>query len=160
MSISPGIQVHLIFGPQSRNAVHSVSKETHHEFLGFPCDPGSNSSDPGWVIFDHRNLKQVATGFLHIVSKRIGKLKCTTKFTYLHSFQKETQLSTVRFFWDWVYDDVIRSYWNISMIWCMSFETECTLLWFGAFNREILNYNTDYRSEDLTFWHSCFKTLF
>ncbi len=48
-----------------------------------------------WTI-----LKQ---GFLHIVSKTIGKLKCTTKFTYLHSSQKETQLSTVRFFWDRVY---------------------------------------------------------
>ena len=33
-------------------------------------------------------------GFLHIVMKSIGKLKCTTKLTYLHSSQKETQLST------------------------------------------------------------------
>ena len=40
--------------------IHSVSKETHHEFLGFHCDPGSRSSDPGRVIFDHGNLKQVA----------------------------------------------------------------------------------------------------
>ena len=41
-------------------------------------------------------------GFLHIVTKSIDKLKCTTKFIYLHSSAKETQLSTVRFFWDWV----------------------------------------------------------
>ncbi len=39
------------------NYVHSVSKETHHEFIGFPCDPGSRSSDPGQVIFDHWDLK-------------------------------------------------------------------------------------------------------
>ena len=31
--------------------LHSVSKETHHEFIGFPCDPRSRSSDPGRVIF-------------------------------------------------------------------------------------------------------------
>ena len=40
--------------------IHSVSKETHHEFPGFPCDPGSRSSDPGGVTFDHAYLKQVA----------------------------------------------------------------------------------------------------
>ena len=39
---------------------HSVSKETHHEFTGFPCYPGSRSSDPGGVTFDHAYLKQVA----------------------------------------------------------------------------------------------------
>ena len=41
--------------------------------------------------------------FLQIVTKSIGKMKYTTKFIYLHSSEKETQLSTVRFFWDWVY---------------------------------------------------------
>ncbi len=29
--------------------IHSVSKEMHHEFIGFRCDPGSRSSDPGRV---------------------------------------------------------------------------------------------------------------
>ena len=47
------VDVHLMW-------LHSLSKETHHEFLDFPCDPGSSSSHPGQVIFDHRNLKQVA----------------------------------------------------------------------------------------------------
>ncbi len=40
--------------------------------------------------------------FLHIVTKNIGKMKCTTKI-YLHSSQKETQLSMLHFFWNWVY---------------------------------------------------------
>ncbi len=31
-------------------------------------------------------------------------MKYTTKFINLHSSTKETQLSTVRFFWDWVYN--------------------------------------------------------
>ena len=39
-------------------------------------------------------------GFLHIVTKSKGKMKYTTKFIYLHSFQKEKQLSMVRFFRD------------------------------------------------------------
>ncbi len=42
-------------------------------------------------------------GFLHIVTKSMDKMKYTAKFIYLHSSQKEMQLSTVRFFWDWVY---------------------------------------------------------
>ena len=37
--------------------VNSVSKETHHEFFGFPCDPGSRSNDPAGVIFVYENLK-------------------------------------------------------------------------------------------------------
>ncbi len=40
--------------------LHSVSKETHHKFIGFTCDPGSRSGDPSRVIFYHANLKQVA----------------------------------------------------------------------------------------------------
>ena len=40
--------------------LHSVSKETHHEFTCFPCDAGSSSSDPGGVTFDHAYLKKVA----------------------------------------------------------------------------------------------------
>ncbi len=39
--------------------IHSVSKETHNQFFGFPCVPGSRSSDFGRIIFDHGNLKQV-----------------------------------------------------------------------------------------------------
>ena len=42
-------------------------------------------------------------GLLHIVTKRIAKMKYATKFIYLHSSAKDTQLSMVRFFWDWVY---------------------------------------------------------
>ncbi len=34
-----------------------------------------------------------------------GKMKYTTKFIYLHSSQKETQLSMLRFFWRRVYDN-------------------------------------------------------
>ena len=45
----------------------SVSKEMHNEFIGFPCKPGSRSSDPGLVILDN-----------------------TTKFIYLHSSQRNT----------------------------------------------------------------------
>ncbi len=40
--------------------------------------------------------------FGSVVTKSLGKMKYTTKFIYLHSFAKDTQLSTVRFFWDWV----------------------------------------------------------
>ncbi len=58
---------------------HSVSKETLHEFIGFPCDPGSRSSDPGRIIFDHGNLS-------------IGEMKYSTKFIYPHSSPKETHL--------------------------------------------------------------------
>ena len=47
---TPGITTHI----------HSVSKEMHHEFISFPCDPGSRSDDPGRVIYDNGNLKQVA----------------------------------------------------------------------------------------------------
>ncbi len=54
----------------------------HHEIIGFPRNPVSRSGDPGRVIFYHENLK----------------------FIYLHSSAKETQLSTVLFFWDWVYN--------------------------------------------------------
>ncbi len=56
--------------------------------------PLSIAREP-WTIFEW--------GFLHIVTKSIGKMKYTAKFIYLHSSQKEMQLSTVRFFRDWVY---------------------------------------------------------
>ncbi len=36
-----------------------ISKETRHYFTGFPFDPGSRSSDPGIVIFGHKNFEQV-----------------------------------------------------------------------------------------------------
>ncbi len=45
-------------------------------------------------------------GFLHIVTKSIGKMKYSTKFICLHSSPKYMPLCTVRFFWacwDWVY---------------------------------------------------------
>ena len=47
-------------------------------------------------------------GLLHIVTKSIDKMKYTTRFIYLHSSPKETQLSTVRFFLDWVYFLIFR----------------------------------------------------
>ena len=54
-----------------------------------------------WVLRENR--EQFSNGvFLHIVTKSIGKMKYTAKFIYLHSSQKEMQLSTVRFFRDWV----------------------------------------------------------
>ena len=40
------------------SALHSVSKKMHHEFLVFPCDPGSSSSDLGWVIFTYLRSSQ------------------------------------------------------------------------------------------------------
>ena len=40
--------------------IHSVSKEAHHKFIGFPWNPGSRSGDPGRVVFYHENLKQFA----------------------------------------------------------------------------------------------------
>ena len=52
--------------------IHSVSKEMHHKFIGFPWNPGSRSGDPGRVVY-------------------------STKFIYLHSSAKETQLSMVHF---------------------------------------------------------------
>ncbi len=39
--------------------LHSVSKETHHKFIGFPWNPESRSGDPDRVVFYHDNLKQV-----------------------------------------------------------------------------------------------------
>ena len=44
--------------------VHSVSKEMHHEFIDFPCDPGSESGDPGRVIRYYENLKLVAKNWI------------------------------------------------------------------------------------------------
>ncbi len=32
---------------------HSATIQMHHEFIGFLCNPGSKSSDPGRVMFDH-----------------------------------------------------------------------------------------------------------
>ncbi len=53
--------------------------------------------------FCKRTMNNFGTGFLHIVTKSIGKMKYTTKFIYPHSSQKETQLSMLRFFWRRVY---------------------------------------------------------
>ena len=53
--------------------LHSVSKETHYEFMGFLCDPGSWSSDIGRVMFDHGNLIQVA-------KKPIKNVKCFLRY--------------------------------------------------------------------------------
>ncbi len=43
-------------------------------------------------------------------TKSWGDLKYITKFIYLHSSAKETQLSTVHFFWDWVYSTTTHCY--------------------------------------------------
>ena len=51
----------------------------------FPGDPGSLILTPGHV------------------TKSICKMKYTTKFIYLHSSQRETKLSMLRFFWRRVY---------------------------------------------------------
>ena len=67
-------------------------------FRNFTCTQASE--------YCKRTVNNFRTGFLCIVSKRIGKLKCTTKFTYLHSSKKETQLSKVHFFGDWVYNPI------------------------------------------------------
>ena len=55
------------------------------------------------LLYMYSNFWVFWNGFLNIVSKSIGKMKYSTKFIYLHSSAKETQLSTVHFFWDWVY---------------------------------------------------------
>ena len=39
--------------------IHSVPKETHHKFIGFPWKPWSRSCDLGRVVFYHENLEQV-----------------------------------------------------------------------------------------------------
>ncbi len=69
------------------NSVYTVlqKKRNFSEpiFLG---DPGSLTLTPGHAHF--------VTGFLHIVTKKICKMKYTTKYIYLHSS---------RFFWNWVY---------------------------------------------------------
>ncbi len=50
-----------------------------------------------------RIVNNFETSFLHIITKSIGKMNYTTKFIYLHSSQKEMQLSMLRFFWRRVY---------------------------------------------------------
>ncbi len=47
---------------------------------------------------------QVTPAGLHDI-KITDKMKYTAKLIYLHYVAKETQLSTVRFFWDWVYTE-------------------------------------------------------
>ena len=60
------------------------------------------------VLSIARELQRIIEwGFLHIVTKSMGKMKYTTKFIYLHCSQKEMQHSTVHFFRDWVYTLVI-----------------------------------------------------
>ncbi len=56
-----------------------------------------------WQKTPFKNWIILEWGFLHFVINSTGKVKCTSKFIYLHSSQKETHLATVRFFWDWVY---------------------------------------------------------
>ncbi len=58
-----------------RNTFSLKIKEMHREYIGFSRDPGSGSSDPGRVIFDHE------------------KVHLSTRFP---------KLSMVCFFWDWV----------------------------------------------------------
>ncbi len=77
----------------SFNKLHSQKKEMQlSNFL------------KGWIFVVLQVLKLLSIAifeqvFLHIVTKSIGKMKYTTKFIYLHSSQKETQLSMLRFFW-------------------------------------------------------------
>ena len=60
-SLSIDFWEHCLWVWLRRNSgIHSVSKETHHEIIGFPWNPGSRSGDPGRVVFYHGNLKQVA----------------------------------------------------------------------------------------------------
>ncbi len=59
-------------GPTNLNTTLSL-KEMYNDFSGFPCDPGSRSNDPAWIIFDF------GMGFSHIATKSIGKMKYTTK---------------------------------------------------------------------------------
>ncbi len=86
--------------------LHSVSKETHHEFLCFPSDPGSRSSDLGQVIFDHRNLKQVAKNpvqkcqMVPLISKGMScfGIRKTAQIP-LQSMEIWYFLQTMHFFW-------------------------------------------------------------
>ena len=75
--------------PISEGHIHSVSKETHHEFISFLCDPGSRSRYLDTVIL-----------ISIIVITSIGKMKCTAKFIYLYSSPKETLNGA---FFDWLY---------------------------------------------------------
>ncbi len=45
------LMVKMIYLSAFPTYLHSVSKETHHKFIGFPCDPGSRSGDSGRVVF-------------------------------------------------------------------------------------------------------------
>ncbi len=71
--------------------LHSVSKETHHEFTGFPCDPGSRSSDPGGVTFDHPYLKAKWNSQQHSSIYTLPKKECN--FPRCVSFETECNKS-------------------------------------------------------------------
>ena len=76
---------------RGQEALHSVSKETHHEFIGFPCDPGSRSSDPGRVIFD--DCCHGALAYLHKICET-RNTKCETFLTDIFLLAKSA--------WYWI----------------------------------------------------------
>ncbi len=86
--------------------IHSVSKETHHEFLGFPCDPGSRSSDPGRVIFEETSRGLARPSFSDLT---IGGATSPVNFGAKRGSCVYTLPKKKR---------------NFSR--CVSFETECT----------------------------------
>ncbi len=64
--------------PYMDTSLHSVSKDTHHEFRGFPCDPGSRSSVPSRVIFDHGNWNALQSSPIYTLPKK----KCNFKHPF------------------------------------------------------------------------------
>ena len=96
---------------------YSVSKETHHEFIDFPCDPRSRSS-----VFDERNLIFIiprAKAKSKTVRRTRGDFDWKTRgelaeFTWFawwvaisdlkwYELKIRMQLSMVCFFRNWVY---------------------------------------------------------
>ncbi len=78
----------------TKRNMHSVSRETHRKFIGFTCDPGSRSSNPGWIIFDHQNYPE------HRQNKIHNKVDLTTLFpkrntTFLLKVSVHLRLSQV-----------------------------------------------------------------
>ncbi len=93
----------------------------YHEFIGFPCNLGPWSSDPGWVtksivlkwstLFFKRNttvlnpfsrwpwvtdpdLGSCIFCLLHVITRSIGEMIYETSFTKLHSKKKQCNFPT------------------------------------------------------------------
>ena len=76
------------------HSLHSVSKETHHKFIGFPCDPGSRSTVNNYGIgyFEHCGQEQKQNKILHKV--HLFTLVCKrNNFPLCVSFETEYRIT-------------------------------------------------------------------